>query len=451
MSLGNKIKKISKSNRILFTTPSHDRTSFVLPELSDIIGRKIFAHDLSEINDLDNLADPQEDIFFSMQKSAELLGVKDLFYLVNGSSSGILAAMLSILKQDDKVLIARNCHKSVINGLILTGAEPVWFLPEMIEQWSIFNLIKPSQISEELNKNSDIKAVIITSPTYEGISSDIEAISEICHNKNVKLIVDEAHGALKSFAPEFFGKSAVKSGADIAVQSLHKTCGALNPCALLQSNGSIDSRIIQNSLNLINTTSPSYPMLIVIESVINFLSSQNGQKKIKKLISNIIEFKNNFTDYKNIQFLDQNDITKIIVKINGLTGFDLSNILFDEFNIEDELTNNYASLLLTGIGTSKHKLKCLEKALKIILSTEYSSPVFKKICPIINANNVISPRKAFFAEKAEVPCQNSSGYICAEIISEYPPGIPLLLPGERITKEHIEYLKQNFSSIKIVR
>lgn len=451
MTIGKKIKKIAKSNRILFTTPSHDRTSFVIPDVAEYFGRKFFFHDLSEINDLDNLAEPEGDIFESMKCSAELLGVKDLFYLVNGSTSGILAAMLSTLKQNDKVLIGRNCHKSVLNGLVLTGAEPIWILPEINKEWGIFRPIEPEKISESLNKNPDVKVVMITSPTYEGVSSDVEKIAEICHKNGAILIVDEAHGALKSFAPELFGKSALQSGADIAIQSLHKTCGAPNPCAVLQSSGKISDEKIQNALNLINTSSPSYPIIAAIEGTINYLSSKDGHKKIKELVSAINQLKSAFEPNLNITFYNENDPAKIVVKVNGLSGFDLSDRLFEDFNIEDELTNSVASVLLCGIGTTKHKLKLLEKALKSIVFEKYSFEICNKNVPMIVENAVMTPKEAYFAEKEVVNIENSLGRICGEVIAEYPPGIPLLILGEKIGQEQIDYLKESKKSIQVVR
>lgn len=451
MTLRKQIKKIAKSNRVLFTTPSHDRTSFVIPTCSDIIGRKFFFHDLSEINDLDNLSEPNEAILESMKNSAALLQAEKVFYLPNGSSSGITASMLAVLKQGDKVLISRNCHKSVLNGLVLTGAEPIWFLPELNEEWSIFNGVNPFDISKNLSENKEIKAVIITSPTYEGVFSDISEIAKICHQHNVLLIVDEAHGALKSFAPEYFGKNALSCGADIAVQSLHKTCGAPNPAAILLCGKNINYENLQNSLNLINTTSPSYPIIASIEAVIEYLFSNDGKNKIKNLVENITEFKNAFKNFEDIEICTFNDTTKIMAKIKGLSGFDLSDILYDEFNIEDELANNSASVLYTGIGTTKHKLKILEKALKTVLSTKYSFPALKKNCPIFLPQMVLTPREAFFAEKEEINPQDAFGRICAEIISEYPPGIPFLLLGEVISHEHINYLKNKNKLIKVVR
>ena len=451
MTVGKKIKKIAKSDRVLFTTPSHDRTSFVIPDVSEYFGRKFFFHDLSEINDLDNLANPEGDIFESMKNSADLFCVQDLFYLVNGSTSGILASMLATLKQNDKVLIGRNCHKSVLNGLVLSGAKPIWFLPEIDKEWGIFCPIKPEIIFKYLSENSDIKVVMITSPTYEGVSSDVEKIAEICHDFGAILIVDEAHGALKSFSPELFGKSALQVGADISIQSLHKTCGSPNPCAILQSNGKISAEKIQNALNLINTSSPSYPMIAAIEGTINYLFSKNGQKRIVELVSSINQLKSSFEGNLNITFYKENDPTKIVVKINGLTGFELSDKLFDDFNIEDELTNSFASVLLCGIGTTKHKLKLLEKALHSIVFENHSSVCFQKSVPIKTENAEITPREAYFAEKEVVSIENSLGRICGEVIAEYPPGIPLLILGEKISQEQINYLKENKKSIYVVR
>lgn len=449
--LGKKIKKIAKSDRILFTTPSHDRTSFVIPDVSDYVGRKFFHHDLSEINDLDNLAEPEGEILLSMQNAASLIGVEDLFYLINGSTSGILAAMLSVLKEGDEVLIARNCHKSVLNGLVLTGAVPRWFLPEMDTEWGVFKGVSPKAVEQNLKINTSVKAVIITSPTYEGMNSDIEAIADICHSFGVLLIVDEAHGALKSFAPNIFGKNAVSLGADICIQSLHKTCGAPNPCAILLSNGMISREKIQNSLNIINTSSPSYPMLAAIEKTITYLLGKDGQEKILKLCNDIEDLKKAFANSENIDFCNYNDLTKIMVKINGLSGFVLSDILFDEFHIEDELCNNVSSVLLTGIGTTKHKLKQLEKALMVILSTEYRFPQYRQPCPLSTSEVVMSPREANFAEKVKIPLSIAEGRVCGEIITEYPPGIPLVILGEKITGEQVEYLLKTRQSIEVVR
>ncbi len=451
MNLGKKINNIAISKRVLFTTPSHDRNSFVIPDFENFFGSKFLLHDLSEINDLDNLADPQNDILKSMSLSASLLNVNDLFYLINGSSSGIIAAITAVLSPGDKVLIARNCHKSVLNGLILTGAHPIWFLPDFNKNWSIFDSVNPLQIDSYLRIFPDIKAVIITSPTYEGVCSDISSIADVCRKFSVKLIVDEAHGALKSFAPHFFGKNAILCGADISVQSLHKTCGAPNPSAILLSNGSINRQVIQDALNLFITSSPSYPILAAIESTINFLSSDKGLDCIHKLIKYIIDFKSAFRRYNNIHFCPFNDPSKLLVKIDGLSGFALSDILFDEFNIEDESANASSFLFLTGIGTKKNKLNLLENALKSILNSSFPHSDLLSSCPLIIPDSAFSPRQAFFSDKIVIDISKSFGRVCAQVITEYPPGIPLLIPGEVISHSHINYLKNKFPLIKVIR
>ncbi|MCR5261946.1 MAG: aminotransferase class V-fold PLP-dependent enzyme [Candidatus Gastranaerophilales bacterium] len=451
MTIRTTTEKISKSDRKLFTTPSHDRDNFIVPNCKKIFGNSFYEYDLSEVNGLDNLGNPENSIMSAMKKSAELLGVKSLFYLINGSSSGIIASMLSFLREKDKVLIARNCHQSVLNGLILTGAEPVWILPELNSEWEIFDPVSPSEIEKKLIENKTVKAVIITSPTYEGVTSDIKAIAEVCHKYNKILIVDEAHGALKSFYPEVFGENAVKLGADIAIQSLHKTCGAPNPCAVMLCGENVCPENIQNSLNLINTTSPSFPMIMAIEETINYLASPNGKKQISRLVSDIRQFKNEFQNDEKIQFCDFNDETKILVKITGMSGYNLSDSLFENFNIEDELTNNRASLLLTGLGTTKQKLKKLGKALKKIACYPNLPQKPTEQTPYFIPKMQMSLKNAYFSEKEEVSAENSIGKICGEIISEYPPGIPVLLAGEKIRKEHIEFLKNKKETIQVIK
>ena len=219
-------------------------------------------------------------------------------------------------------------------------------------------MTKYSNIEELLKKHSP-KAIIVTSPSYEGIVSDIEHISKICKEYNTYLIVDEAHGALYPFS-ENLPESAIKY-ADFTIQSLHKTAGGINPTALLHSNCDLD---IDSALKLINTTSPSYPMLATIEANINYLNSKRGRQKIETLISEIEKLKQEFND---IEFYGD-DITKILIKKENLTGYELSEILFDKFDIEDERTNEKSTMLLTGLGTNSAKILRLKHALAKISS-----------------------------------------------------------------------------------
>lgn len=455
MSIINLIQNFKKKNRTLFTTPSHSQGAIIAKESKLLLGEKFFSCDYSEIDGFDNLSNPKGAIKKAQDNAARIYGSKSTFFLTNGSTSGIVAAMLSLLNKNDKVLIARNCHKSVYNGLVLSGAIPLWFIPQYNDSWGIFEPINANDIEKILSKNKDTKMFIMTNPTYNGVISDIARISEVCKKYNVILLVDEAHGALWNFYKEL-GIPALQQGADITVQSLHKTAGALNSSALLHinKNSNIDSKQIQNALNLITTTSPSYPLLLNIEATINFLNSNNGYKKIKELVTNINILKNNLKVMPNIEvYSSNNDITKLLIKITNLSGEEFSDKLFEKFQIEDELANERSVLFLTGLGTTRKKLKKLEKALLKLGSdnikiTENDSDIkyLKNLEPRVRC----TPYSLRNKEYKEIELKYSIARICMEVIVDYPPGIPILLPGEVIRKEHIQYLEKKRKKIKVL-
>ena len=456
MSIINFIQNFKKKNRTLFTTPSHGQGAVVAPETRKLIGDKIFTSDFSEIEGFDNLARPIGMIKSAQDKAAEYYQAKSTFFLTNGSTSGIIAAMMSVLSRNDKVLIARNCHKSVYNGLVLTGANPLWLMPTYNKDWGIYQPINPEELEQTLSKNTDVKMFIMTNPTYEGVMSDISRISAVCKKYNVKLLVDEAHGALWTFY-KMLGTPSLLQGADIVVQSLHKTAGALNPSALLHigMESDIVPQDVQNALNLITTTSPSYPLLANIEGTIEFLASEKGRDEISNLASDIFSLVRTLKQIPNVDvYSDNNDITKVLVKIWNVSGFDLSQILFDKYDIEDELANEKSVLFLTGIGTTKAKIKKLEKALveiaadniKIIDENSFYKP-FETVEPRVR----YTPTLVWGKPYKEVELKYSVSRVCMEVITDYPPGIPILLPGEVIKKEHIDFLSQKRSKIKVLR
>ena len=336
----------NKIKNTLFTTPSHDGKIFMI--------HKFYQWYKCDISETDTY-NPQEKLRKAEQKATEIYGTKSTHFLTNGSTSGVIAAVLSCCNYGDKLLIwnkAHICHK---NAGLLSGAEIIEYELKYNEEWGIYEPIEPTYLEKILSLYKP-KAVIITSPTYEGLISDIKSISKICKKNNVILIVDEAHGALYPFCDKL-PESAVKY-ADFSVQSLHKTAGGINPTALLHCNCSISPI---NALSMINTTSPSYPMLATIEANINYLNSKKGRQAILNLISNIKQIK---SQLNNVEFYGD-DPTKILMRKDGITGFELSEILFDKLNIEDERTNKKSTMLLTGIGTTKQKLKRLLKIKKI--------------------------------------------------------------------------------------
>ena len=330
MSLINLLRKTNR--KLLFTTPSHGQKFFVFHKL-----RQFYKYDISETD----AYNPQEALSQAQERASKIYGTNYTRFLTNGSTSGIIASVLACTQKGDKVLLWRNSHPCHLNAVKLAGCEPVFYDIPNIKEWGI-----PNKITPDLIDIKGVKAVIVTSPSYEGIVSDIKALKEICKKNNAYLIVDEAHGALYPFS-EKLPQSAIKI-ADFTVQSLHKTAGGLNPTALLHVNCDINP---DNALSMINTSSPSYPILASIEKNISYLNSKEGRKNLDNLITNIENLRKNIT---NIEF-GGDDITKILIKKEGLTGYELSELLYDKFNIEDEKTNEISTMLLCGIGTDEKK------------------------------------------------------------------------------------------------
>ena len=333
-----------------FTTPSHAGKFF--------IKHKFYQFYKSDISETD-VHNPQAALDYSEKCAAKIYGTQQTKYLINGSTSGIIASVLACCKADNisaapkKILIWNNSHPSHRNACLLAGAEIAEYSVPLIDEWGIPQAITPDIIAPYL-KQGGITAVIVTSPHYEGAASNIKELAELCHNYNAYLIADEAHGALYPFSDKL-PESAVKY-ADFTIQSLHKTAGGLNPTALLHTNTSLN---INNALAMFNTTSPSYPLLAVIETTVQYLNSKKGRAQINTLIKQIEEFKRNCT---NVDFYS-GDPTKIVIKKQGRTGYELSEFLYKN-KIEDERSNDKSVLLLTGLGTDYKKLEAPLKKLK---------------------------------------------------------------------------------------
>ena len=339
MSLVNLLRE--KNRKLLFTTPSHSQKFFIFHKF-----KQFYKYDISETD----AYDPQSALEKAQNNAAKIYGTKQTCFLTNGSTSGIIASVLACTQKGDKVLIWNNAHPSHLNAVKLAGCKPVYYELPIIKEWGV-----PDRTTPDLIDIKGVKAVIVTSPTYEGIVSDIKALKEICKKNNAYLIVDEAHGALYPFSDKL-PESAVKI-ADFTIQSLHKTAGGLNPTALLHVNCGLNA---DKALSMINTTSPSYPLLASIEANINFLNSKRGRKKLDNLIECIKTLKNSVS---NVDF-GGDDITKILIKKDGMTGYELSEKLYEDFNIEDEKTNKISTMLLCGIGTDEKKLERLFRAMQ---------------------------------------------------------------------------------------
>ena len=339
------VKLLSKkTNKTLFTTPSHGQKHGIYEPLSEM-----YKIDISE-TDCQN---PQDALSRAQLWARSIYKTYSTTFLTNGSSSGIIAAVLSCTEVGDKVLIWENAHPSHYNAVKLAGARALCYKVEIDKNWGIPLETDPKMIEDYL-KRYDIKAVIVTSPTYEGITSDIEELKAICERYDAYLIIDEAHGALYPFSDDL-PLSAVNI-ADFTVQSLHKTAGGLNPTALLHCNCEID---IKPALAMITTTSPSYPLLASIEDNIAYLDSKEGRKEIDNLIKRLDKLR----DRVDTCLFYGDDPTKLLIRVPDISGYELSEILYEDFDIEDERTNEKSTLLICGIGTDNQKIDKLQKAL----------------------------------------------------------------------------------------
>ncbi len=437
------IKLLSKKlEKTIFTTPSHNQK----PVFSQNY-ESFYKNDYSEIEGFDNLSDPKSSILMAQGKISDILNTKQTYFITQGATTALLAAMKAIINPADKVLVARNCHKSVFNGLILTAGYIEWFMPDIDNEWGIYTTIDPKKLESTLKLNH-YKVFIMTSPTYEGINSNIKKISEICKKYDTYLIVDEAHGILNNFSDEL-PESAINQGADISVNSLHKTAGALNQTAILNINRqirNIDLNIFQKSINLFHTTSPSYPLLANIEACICYLNSKAGRDEINNLISEINKIKKELRRY-GVEFMEfeNSDITKLFIKKEGISGYDLSDSMYDEYNIEDELNNAIGCLYLCGIGTTKQKLEKLKNSLKKVRTNPSFEPIKTDFQPFPLVK--LQPIETFNRNFMYVNKEDSLLKISNKMILPYPPGIGLLYPGEAIQKWHLDYLNNDVEVI----
>ncbi|WP_373533542.1 aminotransferase class I/II-fold pyridoxal phosphate-dependent enzyme [Vampirovibrio sp.] len=438
----------------------HDRRRFHVPAHAgqNLSGFNLladpFRYDLTELDGLDVLSEPSGPIAETQALMAEVFGVAHSFMLINGASVGLMAAMLSLVQPGDKVLVARNVHRAVLSGLILTGAHPVWFLPDQLAEWGLWGGVSVEQVHAQLTAHPDVKALFITAPTYEGIGSDTAAIAQCCRNAGVALVVDEAHGSLWPLTSEL-PQSACHSGADLVIHSLHKSGGSLTQGALahLPANSRVDADIFQQALNTLQTTSPSYLLMASLESTCAFLGSTAGQARIQQLLGQVgvlrQHFKQKLTQLRlyvppeeNLRFWDP---CKFYFSHPLECGEDWGARLEIDPGIAYESANPSGVLYLANIGLSDSDFKAFQQ---MILYEDQRIPAFAgpsttapelEVClPEI----VMPPRNAFFALGETVAAHQAPGRIAKETVVHCPPGIPVLMPGERIQAYHLPLLPE---------
>ena len=440
-----------KADRVVpFDVPGHKRGKGN-PELTEFLGEKCVGIDVNSMKPLDNLCHPTSVIKEAEELAAEAFGAAHAFFMVGGTTSSVQAMILSNVKKGDKIILPRNVHQSVINSLVLCGAVPVYVNPSTNKRLGIALGMSVKDVAKVIEENPTAKAILINNPTYYGICSDLKQITDMAHRHGIKVLVDEAHGT-----HFYFGKnmpmSAMAAGADMAAVSMHKSGGSLTQSSILLCGKDMNEHYVRQIINLTQTTSGSYLLLSSLDISRRNLALRGEQifKKVQDFSQYARDEINAIGDYYayskeliNGDSIFDFDTTKLSVNTLGvgLAGIEVYDILRDEYGIQIEFGDLGNILAYMSVGDKTKNIERLISALGEIrrlykkdgsdmLESEYINPVV-----------AMSPQTAFYADKQSLPIDECAGKVCTEFVMCYPPGIPILAPGEMITKEIIEYIK----------
>ncbi len=421
------------------------------PELTEFLGKQCVAVDVNSMKPLDNLCHPTSVIREAEILAADAFGAAHAFLMVGGTTSSVQSMVLSTCKRGDKIILPRNVHRSVINALVLCGAVPVYVNPEVDHRLGISLGMQRQQVEKAIRENPDAVAVLVNNPTYYGICSDLKAIVRMAHAAGMYCLADEAHGT-----HFYFGAgmpiSAMEAGADMAAVSMHKSGGSLTQSSLLLLGPNVNEGYVRQIINLTQTTSGSYLLMSSLD-----ISRRNLALRGREVFSKVVSMAEYAREEINAiggyyafgkELINGNSIfdfdpTKLSVHTReiGLAGIEVYDILRDEYDIQIEFGDIGNILAYLSIGDRPQELERLVSALAEIrrryqkdhsglLNQEYIDPVV-----------VASPQEAFYAPKKSVPLRQSEGCVCSEFVMCYPPGIPILAPGERITADILDYIE----------
>ncbi len=396
---------------------------------NNIFPKELYNLDISEVSGYD-IEGEDNPIFQSEKITADFFGVKHSFYLTGGASIGLVASLISLNKFGKKVILARNVHKSVINGVVLSGLEPVWLDIDFLDEWGIFSKVNPDDLEKLLSGEKDIAGCVIVSPTYEGVVSDIKAIAEICHKKNIPLIVDEAHGAhlslrgVRLWRTTKQSHSAICNGADLVIQSWHKSLGSLTQSGVLHlaNEKFFTYSDIKRSLDLVSSTSPSFLLLLSLELTRKYISDTNGAF-FNQLLTMATSLKEEMKKIKGIEIFNNDDPLKIYLKSKNISGIDFAYELYKKCSIEIESANDFGLLMLIGQEfNDKIKNKIICAINEIITGRDAINRVSTKKSKPHTKQFKINPRKAFM-----LGFKNKNND--CEINAPCPPGYAINIPG----------------------
>lgn len=443
--------KKHKQNRVVpFDVPGH-KGGRGNKELTEFLGENCLKVDVNSMKPLDNLCHPTSVIREAEQIAADAFGAKAAFFMVNGTTASVQGMIMSVCKTGDKIIMPRNVHRSAINALVVCGAIPVYVNPGVNKELGIPLGMSLSDVKKAILENPDAKAILVNNPTYYGICSDLRGIVDFAHAHNVKVLVDEAHGTHFYFGDNM-PVSAMEAGADMAAVSMHKTGGSLTQSSFLLCGDGINPSQVRQVINLTQTTSGSYLLLVSLDTARKNLSL-NGKELFQKTatfaeyarneinkIGGYYAFGAELIDYE--AFFDF-DPTKLSVHTRdmGLAGIEVYDLLRDEYGIQIEFGDISNFLAIISAGDRAMEIERLIASLseiKRLYGKEDKSGMFDH--EYINPDVVIPPQQAFYSNKKSLPIRQSIGSICGEFVMCYPPGIPILAPGERITEEIVNYI-----------
>lgn len=452
--------KHAEKNPIQFHIPGHKKGAGIDPEFREFIGHNALSIDLINIGPLDDLHHPKGIIKQAQDLGAEAFGADHTFFSVQGTSGAIMAMVMAVCGPGEKIIVPRNVHKSVMSAVVFSGAIPVFIHPEIDTKLGISHGITTESVEKALKQHPDAKGVLVINPTYFGFSADLKKIVEIAHSYHVPVLVDEAHGVHIHFHDDL-PLSAMQAGADMAATSVHKLGGSMTQSSVLNvKEGLVTAKHVQSILSMLTTTSTSYLLLASLDAARKQLAT-NGKQLIGKTIQLAQSIRKRINEIDHLYCPGEDiigskatfdyDPTKLIISVKdlGITGYEVEKWLREKHNIEVELSDLYNILCLITIGDTEAEADQLINALQE-LANEYENRS-EKIEPIeVLLPEIpvlaLTPRDAFYAETEVIPFEESVGRIIAEFVMVYPPGIPIFIPGEIITKENLHYIKKNLEA-----
>ena len=426
-----------------FHMPGHKRSLMPSEDLP-------YGWDLTEVEGTDDLHEAEGILKQAMDRTARLFGAERTWYLVGGSTCGLLSGIRALAPAGSEIIVARNCHKSVYHAIELGGLRVHWIMPPMLKE-GICGSISPQAVSEAVEKYPKSACVVLTSPTYEGVISDISSISAVCHEKKIPLLVDEAHGAHLGLF-EGWPDSAVHRGADVVIQSVHKTLPSLTQTALLHIPGGslANQEEVERQLGVFETSSPSYPLMVSIDACTELLLRE-GEELFHAWRERLLKFREGAQQLQHLKLLGCGDSDlfaldpgKLTICTGGtdLSGAGLARILRERYGLETEMSQGSICLAMTGLGDSDRAMKHLLKALLEVDSQLEEAETEALLTLPAPGSFFCLSWEAVSMEKEEIPLTEAVGRVSGETVWAYPPGIPLTVPGEMISRELIEILQK---------